>query len=130
MSTDEPPTEPSPPDPAPRARTLSRRRLLALAGAGAIGVAGASSAATAAIGKTQQVRRAQAAASSSGSAAADPEFTVLTDEPGQATGDIFLSDMGNTAEALITTAPGTGCGARRAPSPTLTCGCRPTRASR
>jgi len=88
-------------------RTLSRRGLLGLGGAGAIAVASVSSAATVAVGKTQQVREARAAIPSSPATAAPaPEFTVLTSEAGQATGDIFFTDMGDTAAALITDGSG------------------------
>ena len=107
MSTEEVPPPTSGPDPAHPGRILNRRRLLGLAGLGTVGVAAASSGATVAIGKTQRVRRANAAAAAAASAPpADPEFTVLVDQPGQATGDIFLTDMGDTAATLITDGSG------------------------
>jgi len=103
--------------PPEHGRRVSRRRVLALAGAGALGVAGGSSVAGYAVGRTHERRRVQAvAAAAQATSAAPAVFTVLVDEPGQAAGDVFLTDMGDTAATLIAdnrgTALWTSAGAR------------------
>ena len=80
---------------------LSRRRVLGLVGAGVVGVAGAGSAAGYAVGRTQERRRVEAVAAASKAPAAPPVFSVVVDQPGQAAGDVFLTDMGETAATLI-----------------------------
>ena len=92
-----------------RPHGLSRRRVLGLLGAGVVGVAGAGSAAGYAVGRTQERRHVQAvaAASAGGASAGPPVFTVVVDQPGQAAGDVFLTDMGDTAATLIADSNGT-----------------------
>ncbi|GAB2591603.1 arylsulfotransferase family protein [Microlunatus antarcticus] len=103
---DQQPTQPSPPTDEPAHRRgphLSRRRALALAGAGVVGVAGAGSLGGYAVGRTGERRRVQAVTAAAGTStpATPPLFTTLVNQPGQAAGDIFLTDMGDTAATMI-----------------------------
>lgn len=95
---------------------VSRRHALGLAGAGAVAVAAGSSTAGYAVGRTHERRRVQAAASARATPATPPVFTVVVDQPGQAAGDVFLTDMGGTAATLIADSSGaplwTSAGAR------------------
>ena len=96
MNDTERPTEvPTDDVSAPR---VSRRRLLGLVGAGVVTLAGGSSVAGYAVGSTYARTRAQAAVAAS---TAPPAFTVLVNQPGQAAGDVFITDMGDTAATMI-----------------------------
>jgi uncharacterized protein YndB with AHSA1/START domain len=102
VNDDQQPADPAT-DQAPHAPLVSRRRLLTLAGAGVVGVAGAGSIAGYAVGRTQERRRVQqvAAAAKAATPPVPPLFTTVVNQPGQAAGDIFITDMGDTAATLI-----------------------------
>jgi hypothetical protein len=91
--------------PAPerhRGPRVTRRRALALAGAGVVGVAGAGSLGGYAVGRTHERRRVQEVEAAGKAAPPVPRlFTTLVDQPGQAAGDIFITDMGDTAATMI-----------------------------
>lgn len=92
---------------APR---LTRRAALGLIGSGVVGVAGAGSLGGYAVGRTHERRRAQAAtaAAQAATSPSPPLFTTLVNQPGQAAGDIFITDMGDTAATLIADSAGNG----------------------
>ena len=107
MSEDPQPIEPSTQRQRP-APQVSRRRVLGLVGAGALGVAGASSVGGYAVGRTHERQRVQAVAAAAKAATppTPPLFTTVVNQPGQATGDIFITDMGDTAATLIADSAG------------------------
>ena len=81
---------------------LTRRRALGLLGAGVVGVTGAGSIGGYAVGRTHERRRVQAVAAASNAGTPAPAlFTTLVNQPGQAAGDIFITDMGDTAATMI-----------------------------
>lgn len=101
-TTDTGPTAPTTTEERP-AHRLSRRRALGLAGLGVLGVAGASTGAGYAVGSAFEQRKVQAVATATSSSAkpGPPLFTVLVDQPGQANGDIFITNMGESAATMI-----------------------------
>ena len=102
LGEETPEQEPAPqPDaPHPPSRRLPRRAVLGAAGVGVVGLIGGGTASGMAIRHTRRAKTVEAATTA---ATPDPpEFTVLTDQPGQAAGDIFLTVMGDNSSTLIT----------------------------